>query len=1028
MDLLNQLQLTYNSISTVLPALFFVLSSVYLLSISNTNSERRHIGILFFMLSLFPISSFVNYSFLKTNIASTDLIKTIFVLGIQIHLMQFILHYPANNHKRLSLALLFLGWASLISIWIYFLVRIQEYSVYFSFLTNSYHLEKDNKFVYLRYGLYSMIGLNFLLSLWKVYKLKKEQKGNSFVLFLLFLFVSIIPGLMEYLSRISEYREELLNSVGYSIQIVLCSILLSIYAHYSKNKYSASIKITSFSFFIFYLAFTKLTYHQHIDIESHYDQINHRDAKLIFHQLAKNENLRYQGEYFVREDQFLLYPEYQNSGIKLDYTKGEFYNTYILDTILFQDVESAIDLKYRFQTNSQGARYYFHGYRAIINHYLNSQSIDSKNIITKLKSYVLEYDDNLLSLRNKVEKLSELDFRENFQKQISTDNKKLEPFMSAIQTHIATSKSVGITLKNEVQTMLSKICPIGVRHNRKNISNIEEFYHGYMLVDLSRGKVYEAGFSYQAYRIFLHNKYISILYTALGISFGLFFVQQMFLHISILGQLEALSIAMSTVIRGNLNVRVASKGRDQIGHLSKTFNRMIFQIDRKLDFFKDKSLELGDREEELKFIEKSYFRMMHDRDLEYRNFSSLLNSINQNINSSENIQTDMLVSYLKSNEENNTIIVGSDICIIDHIYLKSKPYTVFINAEISGVSLYEVSGGLILGSLFHSIVERTKSNFILQSEYPERWLKNTFLGFHHVFESFHQKLLMSIAIGLIDDQTGFMYYINAEHPFFILHRNRQAEYLDRTSYFRRLGTMNLDGTLWIQTYQLYPGDEIFIGSDKTSSRDQERLHLIEKHDGDLDTIFENIGKSIDTNSTYSLLKIRFIEKVLPKQPEDSVLYSQGQLLKAFKVAKSNGDNEKAFTVLETAHKLYRQNMDIMKNLAFAYLNRNNFQKAAELSEEYIDMNPADSEYIYVASYSYKKIEQFEKAAILGERLRLRIPNMIKNLINLSEIYYLMGNFVRSSLINHLVLEIDPQNKLAQQMSLALSEIYKESNE
>lgn len=48
-------------------------------------------------------------------------------------------------------------------------------------------------------------------------------------------------------------------------------------------------------------------------------------------------------------------------------------------------------------------------------------------------------------------------------------------------------------------------------------------------------------------------------------------------------------------------------------------------------------------------------------------------------------------------------------------------------------------------------------------------------------------MLISMVIGLVDEATGLMYYINAEHPSMALYRDGEARFLD-TDILRKLGT------------------------------------------------------------------------------------------------------------------------------------------------------------------------------------------------------------------------------------------------
>ena len=73
-------------------------------------------------------------------------------------------------------------------------------------------------------------------------------------------------------------------------------------------------------------------------------------------------------------------------------------------------------------------------------------------------------------------------------------------------------------------------------------------------------------------------------------------------------------------------------------------------------------------------------------------------------------------------------------------------------------------GALVCGSVFTSIIKRTRKNPVLQKYSPERWLKHAFLELNDVFHSFDSSMLMSVNLALVDESSGTLYYIIAEHP------------------------------------------------------------------------------------------------------------------------------------------------------------------------------------------------------------------------------------------------------------------------
>ena len=140
---------------------------------------------------------------------------------------------------------------------------------------------------------------------------------------------------------------------------------------------------------------------------------------------------------------------------------------------------------------------------------------------------------------------------------------------------------------------------------------------------------------------------------------------------------------------------------------------------------------------------------------------------------------------------------------------------------------------------------------------PERWIKNTFIELHKTFETFDGSMLVSMILGLVDNENGFCYYINAEHPFAVLYRDGKASFLETKSFYRKLGTTDTEGGIVVDTFQILPGDVLMIGSDGrddillSNTSDGTRiinedenmfLGIVEKSDANLDRIYEELKK------------------------------------------------------------------------------------------------------------------------------------------------------------------------------------------
>lgn len=366
--------------------------------------------------------------------------------------------------------------------------------------------------------------------------------------------------------------------------------------------------------------------------------------------------------------------------------------------------------------------------------------------------------------------------------------------------------------------------------------------------------------------------------------------------------------------------------------------------------------------------------------------------------------------------------IGGDISITDTIYLRGRRYIVFVNADAMGKSLQGAGGVLVFGSAFNSILTRNKSSQTMQNFFPEVWIKNTIVDLHKVFESFECSMLISCILGLIDEESGFLYWMNAEHPSLVLYRDEKAELLDKEHILLKLGTLGVNNKFIVKTLQLREGDIIFAGSDGKddiiigqdefgqniiNSDENKFLSFVEKAKGDLQKIYSLIKETGEIADDISILKIEHLS--IPKDVEFFGLESLITQAKRFFTQKKY---EEVITLCLEILEKYPKNPDALKLLIRIYYERKDFIKITEYIDDYVAQRPLDTEFLFLASYCHKKAKNFTLGIAYGERYRLRNPNSIRNLMNLYDLYFKSKNYEKSIPLLDQILELDPLNQKA----------------
>lgn len=461
--------------------------------------------------------------------------------------------------------------------------------------------------------------------------------------------------------------------------------------------------------------------------------------------------------------------------------------------------------------------------------------------------------------------------------------------------------------------------------------------------------------------------------------------------------LQTLNEGAKQIGTGDFYHRIHLDGKDEIGQLAIAFNQMTEKIQ---DFTNHLEQKVLDRTNELNQSLEQVKALKEAQDGDYYLTSLLLEPLSANNNYSKNVKTEFYLEQKKKFSFRNwDSQIGGDICITDTLRLHNREYTIFLNADAMGKSIQGAGGALVLGVVFNANLIR--SRLISHSNiYPEIWLKERFIDLQNVFLSFDGTMYISVCMGLVDNESGMMYYINAEHPWTVLYRDGVASFLEDKVELYKIGTPGQEEKFAVKTFQLKPGDVIITGSDGRDDiiiGNEENYDLINEDDSlflthvkkgksDLEKIVNEIRNTGKIYDDLSILRISFKEN----QEESMEIASLDQ---------PQGLNE------------------VVNN----FLEKEEHQRALDYLLEYSNLNPMDEDALYQLAKVYLQLKKLKLAQEASERLYLRNKQHTKNLLVYSQILFELRFFSKVRLILEQILDREPVNKEAQKLLKKLKE-------
>lgn len=194
----------------------------------------------------------------------------------------------------------------------------------------------------------------------------------------------------------------------------------------------------------------------------------------------------------------------------------------------------------------------------------------------------------------------------------------------------------------------------------------------------------------------------------------------------------------------------------------------------------------------------------------------------------------------------------------------------FFNGDAMGKSMQGAGGALVMGALINSILVRSSANNRDLKIEPGRWMIETHTEIQRIFETFEGSMYVSGVLGIVEESTGKMYYLNAEHPSTVLLRNGKCRFLEEEKSCRKFGMPGVTEPDILE-FRLDPGDILIAGSDgrddiemvsNTEGRIMNQseelfLQVCERSGGDLAKIGEMLEQSGDLTDDLSLLRLHY---------------------------------------------------------------------------------------------------------------------------------------------------------------------------
>ncbi|MFN3604550.1 MAG: SpoIIE family protein phosphatase [Leptonema sp. (in: bacteria)] len=963
-------------------------SGIYLITIKDKIKNLYHLVIFLFALGTMSVTYFLSSNFIIESLRFHRIITVTLALLGTLHLFYFLINYPKSNWKVIPKILFYVFYIIDLILIILFIIESLKVGKIYKF--DGHFWDVDEYKLSQIVGLFIVINgfMSFFTGIIRSFIIRNFRIPLLLLSLGIFLTV-ILPAVTNLLNRVFIISREEHQNIWAVFGNLGCFIILVTYVNYTREKTTLlsklyAISLTSVLIILQFVNFFVLQERDRlfdlIQSEKSRNAILHFDYKIegLKSIILIDPNLEYRILYDATKNQYFL--PYMES------LRNEFALMFLqLSLSKNQDIPKSVYP-------------YLSGYMALLENNINNFSSNQDKL-----EFLYKNKRKFQILHQTIQSLSEEKFREEYKK-----------LLKKYQSHEIYKYFLKENSKSKQEALQS--IPILQQLNQKKYIFLQgRFFWDNTFVGYYynlNDRIYLVLYEYHYYRIFI-SKIADILFYIITIGTLLILIgYPIFFLGSVLEPLKKLVSGLQSVEQGDLSIRLSISTNDELGYVTRIFNQMVESIKEKNEKLEEYANHLEqkviERTKELEKSLKEIETLKEKQDGDYFLTSLLVKPLNSNeILDLGNVKTDFIIRQYKNFKFRKwESEIGGDFCTAKKIILRGKTYSFIINADAMGKSIQGAGGSLILGSVLKAIVERTNYQEEVKQFLPEKWLKYTFVELRRVFDSLNGNMLVSLIMLLIDEETGFIYFMNAEHPDIVLFRNQKASYIKPKEYLKKLG-LYAEGLLSISTLQLQVGDVLFLGSDgkddiviekypdgsrKINMDDNLFLNIVENSQGNLNAIYSNLSERGEIIDDFSLIRIEYQPEINPSHKKRSISLKDKEkfttvkgLIDSFKIQNDFNSLEKVNEILTEFYKKYPKNIYIKKLLFKMYTLQKKFVEAITILEEIFWLEPSSDRILYKLIKLLKNRRLYLKAAEYGEIYLLRNPDdkeMISTLINL----------------------------------------------
>jgi methyl-accepting chemotaxis protein len=558
----------------------------FLLSVKNKSKATMHLGISYVLMGVFNFGYIISSSIYHPLAAYHRWLTVLTILLSETHFFIFYFYFPDERNPRAAKGFLIGSYSVAIIASIVFFIKTLKAEKVFLFRGHYWDFNADEISKIIGLIIISYIIVAFMLAMWRF--IITKGKGKFILLLLIFVFMTgtTVPAVINTLSRDGLVSRDVFQNSWVLFNVAGFMLYLIVYLNNTTDRISILGKLIGVSMVTFLGLLQILSYYTLKEKDEAFDDVHRKSVEFTIHSNRPDRGVKYYTVY--QRNRAAFENKYGDTGIDFGGLGQEFENAYLWQKIRRLDRN---DFGKKLEAEMAKTGEYFSGYRALITSYSGMVPENEKDPGKKLLEYVDSAKNDMAYGSAKIGQMPDNNFKKSLIAFLSKGSGRMKIFYGPILERLQKDGSEEAGLKGEVLKYFTPMDVPGTRLYRKTGNGLVH-YVAYMQADLAAGRVHEVGFTYREYRDYIHPSVVKYIIMVFAVLIIIRFGFLLFYRGILINPLRLLTGGVKEVDSANLDISIPVKSEDEIGNITRSFNKMVGTIKSMVETISGSSLEV----------------------------------------------------------------------------------------------------------------------------------------------------------------------------------------------------------------------------------------------------------------------------------------------------------------------------------------------------------------------------------------------------------------------------------------------------